>query len=64
VWAFILVPVAGGVRLVSRNRIVAPGGSWLVRTSMTYLMEPASLVMERKMLLGIKARAERVAARG
>jgi hypothetical protein len=27
-------------------------------------MEPASLVMERKMLLGIKQRAERLAARG
>jgi hypothetical protein len=27
-------------------------------------MEPASLVMERKMLLGIKERAERLAADG
>jgi hypothetical protein len=28
------------------------------------LMEPGSLVMERKMLLGIKQRAERTAAAG
>jgi hypothetical protein len=28
------------------------------------LMEPGSLVMERKMLLGIKARAERLAGEG
>jgi hypothetical protein len=28
------------------------------------LMEPTSLVMERKMLLGIKQRAERLAASG
>jgi hypothetical protein len=28
----------------------------------TYLMEPGSLIMERKMLLGIKRRAERLAA--
>ena len=31
-----------------------------IRDSLTtYLMEPGSLVMERKMLLGIKQRAER-----
>ena len=28
----------------------------------TYLMGPGSLIMERKMLLGIKRRAERLAA--
>jgi len=32
-----------------------------VRALNTYLMEPGSLVMERKMMLGIKQRAERIA---
>jgi hypothetical protein len=33
-------------------------GSRLARAAFVYLMEPGSLVMERKMLLGIKSRAE------
>jgi hypothetical protein len=61
VWAFSLAPAGHGTRLVSRNRIATPGASWLVRTFYTYAMEPGSLVMERKMLLGIKQRAERLA---
>jgi len=58
VWAFVLVPVGEGTRLISRNRIAVPGASGLVRAFNTYVMEPGSLVMERKMLLGIKQRAE------
>jgi len=62
VWAFILHAGAGTTRLVSRNRIASAGGSWLARAAARYLMEPGSLVMERKMLLGIKERAEHTAA--
>ena len=59
VWAFVLVPDGQGTRLLSRNRIRQPGASATTRALTTYLMEPGSLVMERKMLLGIKERAER-----
>lgn len=62
VWAFVLEPSAEATRLISRNRIATPGARWPARAIMRYVMEPGSLVMERKMLLGIKARAERLAA--
>ena len=59
-WAFALYPAeGGGTRLVSRNRL--PGSGPLFRLGMFAFMEPGSLVMERKMLLGIKERAERLA---
>jgi hypothetical protein len=59
VWAFVLVPAATGTRMISRNRILAPGAPAMTRMLYEYVMEPGSLVMERKMLLGIKQRAER-----
>jgi len=59
VWTFVLVEEEGETRLISRNRIRV-GGSLGGRLAML-AMEPGSLVMERKMLLGIKERAERVA---
>ena len=62
VWAFVLARTGTGGRLVSRNRIRQPGASWLGRMITRYVMEPGSLVMERKMLLGIKERAERQGA--
>jgi hypothetical protein len=57
-WAFALYPMADGTtRLVSRNRLVSTGSPfWPL---MAAIMEPASLVMERKMLFGIKERADR-----
>ena len=58
VWAFALVPDATGTRLLSRNRIGQPGASWITRMLTRYVMEPGSLVMERKMLIGIRTRAE------
>ena len=61
VWAFCLVSDGAETRLISRNRIATPGGSWPSRVLYRYVMEPGSLVMERKMLLGIKERAERPA---
>jgi hypothetical protein len=61
VWAFGIYPDGEMSRLVSRNRIAAPRPSALAKLVSTFVMEPGSLVMERKMLLGIKERAERLA---
>ena len=61
VWTFVLAEEEGATRLLSRNRIAMPGASLAGRLGML-VMEPGSLVMERKMLLGIKERAERLAA--
>ena len=59
VWAFVLEDRAGKTRLISRNRFRLS----TVATRLGMIpMEPASLVMERKMLFGIKHRAERLAA--
>ncbi len=61
VWTFILLEDRPRTRLLSRNRfrLLTLGA----RLGMLP-MEPASLVMERKMLRGIKQRAERLATRG
>jgi hypothetical protein len=60
VWSFALAPRNGATRLISRNRIrVQTAGE---RVGMP-VMELGSLVMERKMLYGIKERAERVAVK-
>jgi hypothetical protein len=59
VWIFGLYPSDRGTRLVSRNRIDTSSASLGARIANT-LMESGSLVMERKMLLGIKERAERL----
>jgi hypothetical protein len=56
VWAFVLEKSDGSTRLISRNRFRLP--TLAARLGMVP-MEPASLLMERKMLLGIKERAER-----
>jgi hypothetical protein len=61
VWAFGLYPQEHGTRLVSRNRITDPKESPATRVFTMFVMEPGSLVMERKMLQGIKARAEHLA---
>lgn len=61
VWTFVIEPRGGSTRLISRNRFRLPTLS--ARLGMLP-MESASLVMERKMLLGIKERAERLASRG
>ncbi|MBU3062406.1 SRPBCC family protein [Nocardia sp. NEAU-G5] len=59
VWSFGLYPTTGGTRLVSRNRIAMSRTAWPMRLFNHVVMEPGSLLMERKMLLGIKQRAER-----
>ncbi len=57
VWSFVLEPRNGGTRLISRNRFRLPA---LAARIAMLPMEPGSLVMERKMLRGIKQRAERL----
>ncbi len=58
-WTFVLEAHDGGTRLLSRNRFRLP--TLGARIGMLP-MEPASLVMERKMLRGIRQRAERLAS--
>ena len=58
VWTFILDEHGGKTRLLSRNRFRLP--TLAARIGMLP-MEPSSLVMERKMLRGIRQRAERLA---
>jgi len=58
VWSFILDEHEEKTRLISRNRFRLPK----VKDRIGMIpMEPGSLVMERKMLHGIKQRAERLA---
>jgi hypothetical protein len=64
VWSFGLYRRGPSTRLVSRNRIQPPDPSPLYRLFSLYVMEPGSLVMERRMLLGIKSRAEALANSG
>jgi hypothetical protein len=61
VWIFELRSDGAGTRLVSRNRIATPHATWTGRLANRLVMEPGSLIMERRMLLGIKERAERIA---
>ena len=58
VWAFVLREEGNRTRLISRNRFRLP--TIAARAGMLP-MEPGSLVMERKMLMGIKERAESLA---
>jgi hypothetical protein len=59
VWTFVVEERNGRTRLISRNRFRLP--RLIARVGMLP-MEPGSLVMERKMLLGIKQRGERLAS--
>jgi hypothetical protein len=66
VWTFVVEPDGPGCsRLVSRSRSERPAadGAALLRVA-TLLMDPITLVMTRRMLLGIKQRAERGARDG
>jgi hypothetical protein len=59
VWSFQLEATPTGTRLLSRNRFRVP--TLMSRIAMVPV-EPGSLIMERKMLLGIRDRAERLAS--
>jgi hypothetical protein len=57
-WVFLLEPLPGlNTRLIVRTRVAGFAPRWLCRLFLR-LLEPAYFVMERKMLLGIKRRAE------
>jgi len=58
VWSFVFEERDGRTRLISRNRYLLP--TLAARIGMLP-MEPGSLIMERKMLQGIKQRAEALA---
>ncbi len=58
VWAFVIVESGGATRLISRNSFRLP--TLAARIAMAPML-PGSLIMERKMLIGIKQRAERLA---
>ena len=55
-WAFVLEPMGDGekTRLIVRTR----SRPWKAPRSVFYLYDPAHFIMERRMLLGIKRRAE------
>jgi hypothetical protein len=56
VWSFHVIPLGPSrCRLISRSRSALPRGAARLAT---WVMEPVTLVMTRKMLLGIKQRAE------
>jgi hypothetical protein len=60
VWQFGLYPLDGGrTRLVSRSTVRVPAtiGAWL----MLRVLEPAAFIMTRRMLIGLKSRAEALA---
>src|ERR1700757_2846915 len=60
VWCFERRPAGGHTRLISRNRFDTAALPW--KDKLAYpIIEPGSWVMERKMLLTIKQRAERLA---
>jgi hypothetical protein len=59
VWMFVLQERDGQTRLISRNRFRLPNLAWRIGMAP---MIPGSLVLERKMLRGIKVRAERLTA--
>ncbi len=61
-WQWVLRPIRGGTatRLVSRQRNTHPRG----QRTLWRLVEPIGFVMERRMLLGIKERAERAPVAG
>lgn len=56
IYQFVIVPQAdGSSRLILRTRTMAVGGFWTI-------IHPGVFVMERGLLLGVKARAEALAA--
>jgi hypothetical protein len=59
VWSFVIRDDGGRTRLISRNRFRLPRATL---RAMWPAMEVGSLIMERKMLRGIRRRAEHLAA--
>lgn len=57
-WTWILEPEGAGTRLLSRTRMSTARAPLPARIATWLLMVPASWVMERRMLLGLRERAE------
>lgn len=57
-WTWILEPAGDATRLISRTRMATAHQPLLVRTATWLLLVPASWVMERRMLFGLRDRAE------
>ena len=65
VWTFVLEPEGGGTRLVSRSRAERQAGAAGRMADLAGLvMAPVVVLMTRRMLLGIKERAERAVLSG
>jgi glyoxylase-like metal-dependent hydrolase (beta-lactamase superfamily II) len=62
-WTWVLVPVDAGTRLLSRTRMVTARSALLARAATWLALVPASWVMERRMLLGLRELAEGTHAR-
>lgn len=63
-WTWVLEPDGRGTRLLSRTRMRTVDRPLLRRLGVELLLIPASYVMERKMLQGLRRRAESVARPG
>ena len=59
-WTWILESAGGSTRLISRTRMSTARSSLPARLATWLLLVPASWVMERRMLLGLRERAEGV----
>lgn len=57
-WTWLLEPMVGGTRVLSRTRMSTTGGSAVRRIGVQLFLVPASWMMERKMLLGLRERVE------
>jgi len=57
-WTWILEPAGDATRLISRTRMATAHQSLPARVATRLLLVPASWVMERRMLLGLRDRAE------
>ena len=57
-WTWVLEPTSEGTRLLSRTRMRTRERPLLARVGVELLLIPASYVMERKMLRGLRERAE------
>jgi glyoxylase-like metal-dependent hydrolase (beta-lactamase superfamily II) len=60
-WTWVLEPAGAGTRLLSRTRMRTAGSSPPARAATWLALVPASWVMERRMLLGLRERAEKAA---
>lgn len=61
-WTWVLRPTRHGTRLLSRTRMRTRHRGLAARAMLALFMVPASWVMERRMLMGLRERAERAAA--